>query len=217
MTIDFVYQFVEYDTVPMVQSALTATNQFHCRIQQSYGMGPLARLRGICRCSLLADLPLAPDFVSEAPELDIVRLIPSSILSPQVCPVSVANSLVSCLIATTHEHIHSRISRTITVFHPVQRVLERPCTHVEDNIRLDFCQPAPSYEPAKKLDQKVFDPTIQIASSLIRAELIALLPAPCQLWPPLPLLLWPNPVLPVVRAHIVSARPSHHRHAELIA
>jgi hypothetical protein len=53
--------------------------------------------------------------------------------------------------------------------------------------------------------------------ALIRPKQIALLPAPRQLGPAPPLVLGTHAVHPMVRAHVVPARPAHHRHSELVA
>lgn len=93
--VDLVDQFVQDNAVPGVQARLPAADELHGRIDETYSMCPLPRLGRVCGGGLLPDLPLAPNFVSEAPVLDVMRLVFSRILTPKVGIIAVAPSAIS--------------------------------------------------------------------------------------------------------------------------
>ena len=82
--VDLVDQFVQDDTVPVIQASLPTADQLYGRVDQTYCMCPLPRLGCIGRSGLLSNLPFSPNFVPEAPVRDFVRFVSARILTPKI-------------------------------------------------------------------------------------------------------------------------------------
>lgn len=161
---------------------VAARNELDRRVDKLESVRPSVGLLGIVHRRELANLPLAVHLIAESPKLDVVGLVSSGVLAPEVGPVGVA--------------------RAVAVLDPRQRLLVRSRSHCKSRL---VSQTRPTLKDrwtglTVQAQVGLDSQSSSVVDELVRAELVGLCRQPGELGSHGSVLDGADSVLPVVIA-----------------